>query len=137
MMVLVFLLAWKVASPRIAIVSVIGLLILAAVNLWDPTMVTVAIMIVSVFISIAVGIPMGVLAARNDMVDKVIHPILDTMQTMPSFVYLIPVLMLFGLGKVPAVLATLVYAVPPFCVSRFSWPATFSVVSAIYFFSSK
>ena len=113
MMVLVFLLAWKVASLRIAILSVVGLLTLAIVNLWDPTMVTVAIMIVSVFISIAVGIPMGVLGARNDMADKVMRPILDTMQTMPSFVYLVPGIMLFGLGNVGAIFATVLYAIPP------------------------
>ena len=113
MMVLVFLLAWKVASLRIAILSVIGLFILGMVNLWDPTMVTVSIMIVSVFIAIAAGVPIGVLAARNDTVDKIIQPILDTMQTMPSFVYLVPGIMLFGLGNVGAIFATILYAIPP------------------------
>ena len=113
MMGLVFIMAWKIASLRIAIMSVVGLLILATVNLWDPTMVTVAIMIVSVFLSVFVGIPVGILAARSDSVDTGIRPILDTMQTMPSFVYLVPGIMLFGLGNVAAVFATVLYALPP------------------------
>ena len=113
MMALVFIIGWKVASIKIATMSVIGLIILALVNLWDPTMVTVAIMIVSVFLSIVVGIPVGILAARSDKVDTGIRPVLDTMQTMPSFVYLVPGIMLFGLGNVAAIFATVLYALPP------------------------
>ena len=113
MMALVFIIGWKVASLKIAAMSVIGLSILATVNLWEPTMVTVAIMIVSVFLSIVVGVPVGILAARSDSVDTGIRPVLDTMQTMPSFVYLVPGIMLFGLGKVAAIFATVLYALPP------------------------
>ena len=113
MMALVFIIGWKVASLKIAAMSVIGLAILATVNLWDPTMVTVAIMIVSVFLSIVVGVPVGILAARSDAVDTGIRPVLDTMQTMPSFVYLVPGIMLFGLGNVAAIFATVLYALPP------------------------
>lgn len=112
-MSLVFILAWRIASLKIAIMSLIGLIILATINLWDPTMVTVAIMIVSVFLSIVVGIPLGILAARNNWVDTGIRPVLDTMQTMPSFVYLVPGIMLFGLGNVAAIFATVLYALPP------------------------
>ena len=113
MMALVFVIGWKVASLKIAAMSVIGLAILATVNLWEPTMVTVAIMIVSVFLSIVVGVPAGILAARSDSVDTGIRPVLDTMQTMPSFVYLVPGIMLFGLGNVAAIFATVLYALPP------------------------
>ena len=113
MMALVFIIGWKVASLKIAAMSVIGLAILATVNLWEPTMVTVAIMIVSVFLSIVVGVPVGILAARSDSVDTGIRPVLDTMQTMPSFVYLVPGIMLFGLGNVAAIFATVLYALPP------------------------
>ena len=113
MMALVFIIGWKVASLKIAEMSVIGLAILATVNLWEPTMVTVAIMIVSVFLSIVVGVPVGILAARSDAVDTGIRPVLDTMQTMPSFVYLVPGIMLFGLGNVAAIFATVLYALPP------------------------
>lgn len=80
---------------------------------WDMAMATLAIVAASVLISLIVGIPTGILMARNDVAEAAIKPILDAMQTMPSFVYLIPALMLFGLGKVPAVFATIIYAVPP------------------------
>ena len=113
MMALVFIIGWKVASLKIAAMSVVGLVILATVNLWEPTMVTVAIMIVSVFLSIVVGVPVGILAARSDSVDTGIRPVVDTMQTMPSFVYLVPGIMLFGLGNVAAIFATVLYALPP------------------------
>ena len=113
LMALVFLLGWKIASLKIGILSVAGLLALAIVHLWEPTMVTVAIMIVAVSISIAIGIPAGVLSAWNNMIDTGIRPVLDTMQTMPSFVYLVPGIMLFGLGNVAAVFATVLYAIPP------------------------
>ena len=113
MMALVFIIGWKVASLKIAIMSLVGLIVLAMVSLWEPTMVTVAIMIVAVFLSIVIGVPVGILAARSDSVDTGIRPVLDTMQTMPSFVYLVPGIMLFGLGNVAAIFATVLYALPP------------------------
>ncbi|MER8149739.1 ABC transporter permease subunit, partial [Acinetobacter baumannii] len=70
-------------------------------------------MMVATVISVLLGIPLGILAARSNRLRSVLMPLLDIMQTMPSFVYLIPVLMLFGLGKVPAIFATVIYAVPP------------------------
>ena len=113
MMALVFIIGWKVASLKIAIMSLVGLIVLAMVSLWEPTMVTVAIMIVAVVLSIVIGVPVGILAARSDSVDTGIRPVLDTMQTMPSFVYLVPGIMLFGLGNVAAIFATVLYALPP------------------------
>ena len=80
---------------------------------WDLAMMTLAIIIAAVAISLCLGLPMGILVARKESVATVVRPILDGMQTMPSFVYLIPAMMFFGLGKVPAVFATVVYAVPP------------------------
>ena len=74
---------------------------------------TLALIIVATLISVGIALPIGVAAAKSDLVDTINRPILDAMQTMPSFVYLIPALMLFGLGKVPAVMATVIYAVPP------------------------
>jgi glycine betaine/proline transport system permease protein len=76
-------------------------------------MMTLAIVIASVILSLAIGIPTGIFMARSDRFEAIIKPQLDAMQTMPSFVYLIPALMLFGLGKVPAVFATIIYATPP------------------------
>lgn len=89
------------------------LLLMGSFGYWDLAMMTLAIVIAAVFISFVVGIPTGIVMARSDRVERIIRPILDAMQTMPSFVYLIPALMLFGLGKVPAVFATVIYAAPP------------------------
>ena len=80
---------------------------------WDLAMQTLAIVIASVILSLVIGIPTGILMSRSNFVESIVRPILDAMQTMPSFVYLIPALMLFGLGKVPAVFATIIYATPP------------------------
>jgi len=112
-MFLVFIIGWKIASLKVGMLSVIGLFTLATFNLWEPTMETVAIMIVSVFLAILIGIPSGVLSARSDRFETALRPILDTMQTMPSFVYLVPGIMLFGLGNTAAVFATVLYALPP------------------------
>lgn len=94
---------------------VLGLLLLVIVGfgLWEVTMDTLAIVITSVILALVIGIPVGILMAEFRPVALVMEPLLDAMQTMPSFVYLIPALMLFGLGKVPAVLASLIYAAPP------------------------
>lgn len=80
---------------------------------WDLAMMTLAIIIASVVISLLLGLPTGILVARSERIATLVRPILDGMQTMPAFVYLVPAMMFFGLGKVPAVFATVVYAVPP------------------------
>ena len=105
--------AWKVAKRWVATVTVIGLIFIGLVGLWNHTMITLAIIVTSVCVSVLIGIPLGILAAKNDRFEQSIRPILDGMQTMPSFVYLIPAVFFFGLGKVPAVVATFIYAVPP------------------------
>jgi glycine betaine/proline transport system permease protein len=84
-----------------------------ALGLWDLTMQTLALMLIASLISVAIGVPMGIWLAKSELMRRITLPVLDVMQTMPSFVYLIPAIMLFGLGKVPAVLATIIYAVPP------------------------
>ncbi|ARF16137.1 glycine/betaine ABC transporter [Sporosarcina sp. P3] len=110
---LVILLAWKVSGKGLALFSLIGAFYIGAVNLWDESVQTVAIVIVSTLISVIIGIPVGILAVLNRTADRIIRPILDFMQTLPSFVYLIPAILLFGLGAVPAVIATFVFATPP------------------------
>ncbi|MHC5347693.1 ABC transporter permease [Pseudomonas sp. A46] len=106
--------AWHATRRVLPTLVITGLLFLVgAVGLWDKLMQTVALMLVATFISVLIGIPLGILAARSDRLRAVLMPLLDIMQTMPSFVYLIPVLMLFGLGKVPAIFATVIYAAPP------------------------
>ena len=87
--------------------------LIGCLGLWDQAMQTIALLIVAVGISVILGIPIGVIAARSRVARAAINPLLDLMQTIPSFVYLIPAAMLFGLGKVPAILATVVYATPP------------------------
>jgi glycine betaine/proline transport system permease protein len=91
-----------------------GLLVLiGSFGYWELAMMTLGLTTAAVVVSLAVGIPVGITMAKSDLVESIIRPILDAMQTMPSFVYLIPALMLFGLGKVPALFATLIYAIPP------------------------
>ena len=82
-------------------------------GLWENTIDTIALMVVSVAISVAIGLPIGVIASRNRLVDNIIRPVLDAMQTMPSFVYLLPGVLFFGLGAPAGVFATIIYAVPP------------------------
>ena len=94
--------------------SMAGLLVLiGSFGYWTFAMMTLALTASAVIIALALGIPIGILMAKSDLFESINRPILDAMQTMPSFVYLIPALMFFGLGKVPALFATLIYAVPP------------------------
>ncbi|MFC1982188.1 ABC transporter permease [Chloroflexota bacterium] len=106
-------LSWRVAGHRVALITLVGMLFIGAMGLWDQTMTTLAIIITSVAVSVLIGIPIGITAAKSDHFEMLIRPLLDGMQTMPSFVYLIPAVFFFGLGKVPAVVATFIYAVPP------------------------
>lgn len=112
--VLVGIVAWRVMRLWWAGLVMAALLVLiGSFGYWDLAMMTVAIITASVIISLALGIPTGILMARSNLVESMLKPLLDAMQTMPSFVYLIPALMFFGLGKVPAVFATIIYAMPP------------------------
>jgi glycine betaine/proline transport system permease protein len=99
---------WKLVVGLVVAMFAIGML-----GLWDKAMQTLALMIVATSLSVLIGIPVGIAMAMSNRLRAIMLPILDTMQTMPSFVYLIPALMLFGLGKVPAILATVIYAAPP------------------------
>ena len=91
----------------------IATFLLGVLGLWDAAMQTLALMIAALIVAVAVGLPLGVLLARRDRLRAITLPVLDAMQTLPSFVYLVPALLLFGLGKVPALLATVIYALPP------------------------
>lgn len=114
MLVLVAALSWHATRKPVAtLLYVLGLYLIGVVGLWDKLIQTFALVLVSTLFSIAIGIPVGILAAGSRWLRRVLVPVMDVMQTLPSFVYLIPVLMLFGLGKVPALFATIIYAVPP------------------------
>ncbi|MBA3534771.1 MAG: ABC transporter permease subunit, partial [Ardenticatenales bacterium] len=108
-----FLVARKVSHPRLALWGTVSLVYLGAVELWDASMQTLALMGVSVLLSLLVAIPLGIWSALNERVERVLRPLLDAMQTMPAFVYLIPVLLFFGIARVPSVIATVIYALPP------------------------
>lgn len=107
------LVSWLLVSFRMALFSAASLLLLASFGLWESTVITISLIIVTVSLSIAIAVPLGVWASQSDRLDALIRPILDGMQTMPSFVYLVPAIAFFSLGETPAVLATLIYAVPP------------------------
>nr|WP_317198985.1 glycine betaine ABC transporter substrate-binding protein [uncultured Psychrobacter sp.] len=110
----VAVLAWfGVRKIWFALACGAGLFLIGAFGLWGALVDTLALLIVSVLVTIVIGIPIGIAMSGSQILRKIITPILDVMQTMPSFVYLIPVLMLFGIGKVPALFATVIYALPP------------------------
>jgi glycine betaine/proline transport system permease protein len=100
-------------SIYLTIGSLIALLLIGYFGMWEDTMSTVSIIGVCTFMSIGLGIPIGIAMSNSDRARAAITPILDVMQTMPSFVYLIPVVMLLGIGKIPGLLAVIIYAIPP------------------------
>ena len=107
-------LAWIASkSWKLVVGAAVSFFLIGYYGMWEDCMATVAIITVCVILCMSVGIPVGVLMARSNRVEKTILPILDMMQTIPSFVYLIPILMLLGIGKVPGLIAICIYAVPP------------------------
>ncbi|MGB5592942.1 MAG: ABC transporter permease subunit [Crocosphaera sp.] len=111
--IIIGLISWKLAGRKITIYSIISLTLIGFVGVWEQAMVSLALVITAVVFCLVVGIPMGILSAKNDRVEGLIRPLLDVMQTLPSFVYLVPVVMLFGIGEVPGVIATIIFAIPP------------------------
>jgi len=112
-LILLVLAGWKLYRLRTGFVLALMLFLIGSFDLWDEMIYTLSIIVISVIISLIIGIPMGILMAKSKRLESILKPILDGMQTMPSFVYLIPALMLLGIGRVPAVFATTIYAVPP------------------------
>ncbi len=104
---------WGSRSWKMVVGTVLAFLFIGWLDMWEDTMATLAIVSVATLLCIAIGIPVGILMARSDRVQAMILPVLDIMQTIPSFVYLIPVVMLLGIGKVPGLLAVMIYAIPP------------------------
>ena len=108
------ILAWFGSrSWKLVVGSSIAFMLIGYFGMWNDCMATVAIITVCTIICIAVGIPIGVLMSKSDRVERAIIPVLDMMQTIPSFVYLVPILMLLGIGKVPGLIAVCIYAIPP------------------------
>lgn len=106
-------LAWKKAGKGVSVFSVLGLLLIWGMGFWDATMETLALVLSATFIALLLGVPLGVWTAYSDRCNKILRPILDFMQTMPAFVYLIPAVLFFGLGAVPGAFATVIFAMPP------------------------
>jgi glycine betaine/proline transport system permease protein len=107
------LLALKFAGRGMAIFTLIGFVFIDMIGLWPDTMTTLAMIVTAVLFCAVIGIPLGILAARNDLAWKIVRPTLDVMQTIPSFVYLVPIVMLFGVGMAPGIIATVIFALPP------------------------
>jgi glycine betaine/proline transport system permease protein len=111
---LIAAIAWFASrSWKIVLGTIITLLLIGFFDMWADTMKTISMILVCTVLSIAIGIPTGILMSRSDRLQNAINPVLDVMQTMPSFVYLIPVVMLLGIGKVPGLIAVVIYAIPP------------------------
>jgi len=111
--ILLFIAGWKLYSMKVGGILSAMLFLIGVFGLWEYMIYTLVIVFISVIVSLVIGIPAGIIMAKSSVVEKILKPILDGMQTMPSFVYLIPAVMLFGLGRVPAVFATTIYAIPP------------------------
>lgn len=105
--------SYLVAGLRLAILSACCLGFCWLVGLWTGAMQTIALVVVAVAISVAIAFPLGILAARHRRIEATLRPVLDIMQTVPPWVYLIPAVMIFSLGRVPAIIATIVYGIPP------------------------
>lgn len=113
-LIIVFaLIGWLVRSWQLAIGTAITMLLVVAMGQWENAMLTLALVLIAAVIAIAIAIPLGILAARNETFGMIVKPILDFMQTMPAFVYLIPAVIFFGIGFVPGVFATVLFALPP------------------------
>ncbi|WP_307200958.1 ABC transporter permease [Paenibacillus harenae] len=113
LIVIFTLLAWFIGRWRMAIFTAIGLLVIDNLGLWSQTMQTLALVLTAAIISVVIGVPIGILCARNNSVQKVVTPLLDFMQTMPAFVYLLPAVTFFSLGVVPGVISSIIFAIPP------------------------
>ncbi|GGR96991.1 glycine/betaine ABC transporter permease [Streptomyces humidus] len=107
------LVAWRVAGVRLGLGAAAAFVACGLLGMWIPTMQTLALMVVAVLVSVAVGAVLGLAAGLSDRMDRVLRPVLDTMQVLPAFAYLLPVVLVFGIGVPAAVLATVVYAAPP------------------------
>ncbi|QKF82312.1 glycine betaine/L-proline ABC transporter permease ProW [Halarcobacter ebronensis] len=107
------LLALQFSTKKMAFGTFLSFLLIGFIGAWEESMVTLALVITAVLFSVIIGLPLGIWSARSNRVDSILRPILDAMQTTPAFVYLIPIVMLFGIGNVPGVIVTIIFALPP------------------------
>lgn len=111
---IVLAISWMASrSIKIVLGALVALMAIGYFGMWDDSMRTISMIFVCTVLSIAIGLPVGILMARSERLQRIVNPVLDVMQTMPSFVYLIPVVMLLGIGRVPGLIAVVIYAIPP------------------------
>jgi glycine betaine/proline transport system permease protein len=113
MILCIGLLAWQLAGASMALGSVLALLVVAMLGIWSDAMVTLSLVLTSLAFCLLIGLPLGILLAASERAQRIVRPLLDAMQTTPAFVYLVPVVMLFGIGNVPGVIVTIVFALAP------------------------
>ncbi|MGB0723208.1 MAG: glycine betaine/L-proline ABC transporter permease ProW [Gammaproteobacteria bacterium] len=114
LVILIFaLIAWQIAGRGLAIASIVSLVVVGLIGAWAEAMITLALVITSVLFCVLIGLPTGIWLSRSDRALALTRPILDAMQTTPAFVYLVPIVMLFGIGNVPGVVVTIIFALPP------------------------
>ncbi len=106
-------LAYWAGKWKIALFALVGLLLIDNLGLWEPSMQSLALVLTAALLSIIAGVPIGIMCARKDSVQNIVTPVLDFMQTMPAFVYLLPAVTFFSLGAVPGVIASIIFAIPP------------------------
>lgn len=111
--VLFALIAWQIATPAMGIATLISLILIGAIGAWSQAMVTLALVLTALLFCILIGLPLGIWLARSERAGRIVRPLLDAMQTTPAFVYLVPIVMLFGIGNVPGVVVTIIFALPP------------------------
>ena len=107
------LLALQFSTKKMAVGTMISFFIIGFIGAWEESMITLSLVLTAVLFSIIIGLPLGIWSAKSDRVDRFLRPVLDAMQTTPAFVYLIPIVMLFGIGNVPGVIVTIIFALPP------------------------
>ncbi|MFI0357451.1 ABC transporter permease [Actinomadura sp. 9N407] len=107
-LIALFLSGWK-----LGLFTLVGFVLIDSMELWEPSMDSLALVIVAAVVAVVIAIPLGIAGARNEMVSRILRPVLDLMQTMPAFVYLIPAIFFFSIGVVPGVVATVIFALPP------------------------
>lgn len=112
-MAVITAIAWKVSGIRQAVFTIVSLVFIGLLGFWEDTMITLAMVFSSVVFCTIVGVPLGIFAGRSDRFESFLRPVLDGMQTTPAFVYLVPIVMLFSIGNVAGVLATIIFSLPP------------------------
>lgn len=113
MIVILAAIAWLCASWKVALFTLIGFYVIRAVDQWDNAMSTLSLVVVAVVLALILAIPLGIWAAKSNKFSAFIKPVLDFMQTLPSLAYLVPVIVLFGIGEVPGAIGTIIFALPP------------------------